>query len=113
MHRRYCRMWRVELALGVVDVVFAPDSVVVAASRAAALGFDHIDVAADVDVDAMELAVGIGDRVALRPLPGCSTPAPPRTGTTDGDDAFWDRAVAAYRRCPGLRVEPWGNSICD
>jgi sugar phosphate isomerase/epimerase len=24
---------------------------------------------------------------------------------------MWERAVRAYRRCPGLRVEPWPGSI--
>ena len=26
---------------------------------------------------------------------------------------MWDRAVAAYRRTPGMRLEPWPGSIVD
>jgi len=26
---------------------------------------------------------------------------------------MWDRAVAAYRRNPGSRMEPWGGSVCN
>jgi hypothetical protein len=92
--------------LGVVDVVFgmgtpAPD----AARRAKDLGFAHIDVSAEIDDD---LAVPIGDRMAFpSPRPDRSCPAPP-----DGD-GVWDKAVAAYRRAPGMRLEPWGGSIVN
>lgn len=90
--------------LGVVEIVFAPDPAPVAAERAAVLGFDHIDVLADVDGP---LVLPVGDRIAFpSPRPGCSTPAPP-----DGP-GMWERAVAAFRRCPGARLEPWGGSVC-
>jgi sugar phosphate isomerase/epimerase len=26
---------------------------------------------------------------------------------------MWDRAVRAYRRTPGVKMEPWGGSICN
>jgi sugar phosphate isomerase/epimerase len=92
-------------SLGVVHIVFAPDPIGVAAQRAAALGFDHIDVVADLDVE--DIALPVGDRMAVRsPQPGCSCPAPPLGYS-------WDRAVAAYRRCPGMRLEPWDGSICN
>jgi sugar phosphate isomerase/epimerase len=89
--------------LGVVDVVFAPASVPDAARRARELGFEHIDVPAEWEG---ELDLPIGDRVAFpSPRPHCSCPAP---GDADG---MWERAVAAYRRTPGLRMEPWPGSI--
>src|SRR5882672_12878630 len=95
--------------IGVVHVVFAPDPPTVAAQRAAALGFDHIDVLATVTD---ELALPIGDRISpSSPQPGCSTPAPPRPADDDEADRLWARAVAAYRRAPGMLVEPWGGSI--
>lgn len=104
-------MSRVRRAIGVVHVAFAPDPVTVAASRAAALGFDHIDVPASV-TDALVLPVG--DRIAATsPKQGCSTPAPTRPADPQAADALWDRAVAAYRRTPSMRMEPWGGSICD
>jgi sugar phosphate isomerase/epimerase len=97
--------------IGVVHVAFAPDSVTVAAQRAAALGFDHIDVPASVTDD---LALPIGDRIApAAPIEGCSTPAPTRPRDNDDADRLWDRAVAAYRRVPGALLEPWGGSICN
>src|SRR3981081_1178104 len=93
--------------IGVVHVTFAPDSATVAAQRAAALGFDHIDVQATVTDD---LALPIGARIApISPQEGCSTPAPSRP-EDDGDaNRMWDRAVAAYRRTPGMLLEPWGG----
>ncbi len=91
--------------LGVVDVVFRPLDVPAAARRAAALGFAHIDVGWDWTG---ELALPIGDRVAHpSPRPNCSCPAPPE------GEGMWDRAVRAYRRTPGVRVEPWPGSIID
>jgi sugar phosphate isomerase/epimerase len=104
-------MSRVRRGLGVVHIVFAPDPVGIAAQRAAALGFDHIDVLAGVPDD---LALPVGDRIAPgSPQEGCSTGAPARP-EFDGDaDALWDRAVAAYRRTPRLLLEPWGGSICN
>ena len=97
--------------IGVVDVAFAPDPVTVAAQRAAALGFDHIDVLATVTDD---LALPVGDRIApTKPQDGCSTPAPTRPADDGDADRLWDRAVAAYRRAPGMLLEPWGGSICN
>ena len=98
-------------AIGVVHVAFAPDPVTVAARRAAALGFDHIDVPAAVEE---ALALPVGDRIAAAsPKEGCSTPAPARPESEREADALWDRAVAAYRRTPSMLMEPWGGSICD
>jgi sugar phosphate isomerase/epimerase len=97
--------------LGVVHVVFAPEPPTTAARRAAALGFDHIDVPVDVTDD---LALPVGDRISpSSPMTGCSTPAPTRPADADAADALWDRAVAAYRRAPGMLLEPWGGSICN
>ena len=89
--------------LGVVDVVFAPLDLPAAAERAADLGFDHIDVPLAWEGP---LALPVGDRIAFpSPRPGGSTPAPPE------GEGMWERAVAAYRRAPGCRVEPWPGSI--
>lgn len=97
--------------IGVVHVVFAPDPVVVAAQKAKALGFEHIDVLATVIDD---LALPVGDRIApTSPMKGCSSPAPARPSDDDAVDALWDRAVAAYQRTPGMLLEPWGGSICN
>src|SRR5437773_11080221 len=76
-----------------------------AARLASELGFEHIDVDAGWDG---ELALPVGDRMAHpSPRPGCSVPAPPAA------QGMWDRAVAAYRRTPGMRLEPWPGSIVD
>lgn len=91
------------LPLGVVDVVFRPAPLPDAAARAAALGFEHIDAPADWEG---ELALPVGDRMAYpTPRPHCSVPAPP------DEPGMWERAVRAYRRTPGVRVEPWPGSI--
>jgi sugar phosphate isomerase/epimerase len=97
--------------IGVVHVVFAPDPVTVAAQKARALGFDHIDVLATVTDD---LVLPVGDRIApTSPQQGCSSPAPARPSDDNDFDALWERAVAAYRRTPRVLVEPWGGSICN
>jgi sugar phosphate isomerase/epimerase len=104
-------MSRMRRGIGVVHVVFAPDPVGVAARKAKTLGFDHIDVLATVTDD---LALPIGDRIApTSPKEGCSSPAPARPSDDNDVDTLWDRAVAAYRRTPGMLVEPWGGSICS
>jgi sugar phosphate isomerase/epimerase len=91
--------------LGVVDIVFAPLDVPAAAQRAADLGFDHLDVPLDWEGS---LAVPVGDRIAFPSArPGGSTPAPPK------GEGMWDRAVGAFRRAPGSRIEPWPGSIVD
>jgi sugar phosphate isomerase/epimerase len=104
-------MSRVRRGIGVVHVVFAPDPPAIAASRAATLGFAHIDVLATVTDD---LALPVGDRISPgSPRTGCSTPAPPVPDDPVEADRLWDRAVAAYRRAPGMLLEPWGGSICN
>jgi len=90
--------------LGVVDLAFAPDGPVRAAQRARALGFDHIDLTAEPEGP---LALPVGDRIAMRPAPDRTVGAPPE------GPGMWERAVRAYRRCPGMRVEPWPGSIAD
>ena len=90
-------------ALGVVDVVFRPLPLPEAAQRARHLGFAHIDVPCEWDG---ELALPVGDRMAApSPKPHCSCPAPP------AGPGMWERAVRAYRRTPGMRMEPWAGSI--
>jgi sugar phosphate isomerase/epimerase len=89
--------------IGIVHVAFGPEPLPDAARRAKALGFAHIDVPASWE-GGLELAVG--DRMAFpSPQPHCSVPAPP------DEPGMWERAVAAYRRVDGVRVEPWGGSI--
>jgi len=89
--------------LGVVDVVFAPLGIPEAAQRARELGFEHLDVPWDWTGP---LDLPVGDRMAFpSPRPSCSCPAPP------DEPGMWERAVRAYRRCPGARIEPWTGSI--
>jgi sugar phosphate isomerase/epimerase len=91
--------------LGVVEVAFAPQPTAAAARHAAALGFDHIDVVTDVDEP---LALPIVDRFTTpSPRSGYSTGAPPEA------PGNWERAVKAFRRAPGARIEPWAGSIID
>jgi sugar phosphate isomerase/epimerase len=93
-------------ALGVVCVAFGRVPTTIAAARARALGFDHLDVIDD-GRDA-SYALPIGDRIAFPgPRAGCTSPAPPKT------DGAWERAVASYRRVGGARIEPWPGSILD
>jgi xylose isomerase-like TIM barrel protein len=91
--------------IGIVDVALAPRPLPEAATLARRLGFTHIDVPDTWDG---ELELRVGDRMAFpSPRPNCSTPAPPE------GDGVWERARAAYRRTPGMRVEPWGGSILN
>ena len=87
-------------------MVFGSLRLAEAADEARRLGFDHIDV---IDPRSTEfLALPVGDRIAFPgPRAGCTSPAPPRA------DGAWERAVAAYRSCPGARIEPWPGSILD
>src|SRR5580765_3131777 len=104
-------MSRVRRSLGVVHIVFAPDPPPVAAQRAAALGFDHLDVPATVHD---ELALPVGDRISPgRAQSGCSTPAPTRPSDDAAAAALWDDAVEWYRAASGMLLEPWGGSICN
>ncbi len=94
--------------LGVVDLAFRPDPPEASARRAAALGFEHIDVV--VEVDAASLALPVGCPTAFpKPQPGwCSTPAP-----RDGPD-MWERTVRWFRAAPGAILEPWaGATVCS
>ena len=77
-------------SLGVVHIVFAPDPPAKAAQRAAALGFEHLDVPATVDES---LVLPIGDRISPgRAQPGCSTPAPSLPVDETEADELWDKA---------------------
>jgi sugar phosphate isomerase/epimerase len=91
--------------LGIVELAFAPLSTAEAADRAAAHGFDHLDIVSDVDGP---LALPIVDRFSTpSPRPGYSTGAPPE------GPGNWERAVKAFGRAPGARIEPWAGSIID
>ena len=94
--------------LGVLDLAFRPAPPDESARRAAALGFDHIDVL--VDVDPATLALPVGCPTAFpKPRPGwCSTPAP---GAGPGQ---WERTVRWFRAAPGALLEPYAAaSVCS
>jgi sugar phosphate isomerase/epimerase len=95
-------------ALGVARVVFGLDTPLpVAADRAAALGWDHIDITVGTLDSAEEasLALPVGDRYSGEvALPGCTVRTPRR-------DVAWEDAVAFLRSTPAIRCEPSPFSI--
>ena len=113
--------------LGIVDVTFKPAlGVPAAARRAAALGFDHLDVTSAWDGDEATLAVPVGVRMVTfgeagdlarqaageapawpTPKAGWYYPLPPA-----GPRAF-DDTVAALRACPGATAKAWPGSACE
>jgi hypothetical protein len=96
--------------LGVTKVTFGlATPVEIVASRAAALGFDHIDVGLNQleGCDEAALAIPIGDRVGgFEPRLGCTIRAPHKGRP-------WDEAVAILRMVPGVRVEPSAMSVLN
>jgi sugar phosphate isomerase/epimerase len=97
----------VRFPLGVVDVVYAQLPVEERARAAAADGFEHIDVMADVDPGALALPVGCPTSYP-KPRPGwCATPAP-----RDGPDV-WERTVELFRGAPGALLEPWAGAVVN
>jgi hypothetical protein len=96
--------------LGVTKVTFGlATPVEIVASRAAALGFDHIDVGLNQleGCDEAALAIPIGDRVGgFEPRLGCTIRAPHK-------GRAWDEAVAILRSVPGVRVEPSAMSVLN
>lgn len=90
--------------LGIAEVVFGNIPRAAAAERAHELGFCHIDIAGD---DETPLALPVGDRGWDRPRSGFSTGAPPEA------PGVWERAVNAYKKVPGSRIEAWPGSIID
>jgi sugar phosphate isomerase/epimerase len=90
--------------LGVVDITLSPLDPSAAARRAAEHGFDHIDLIAEWGDE--PLALPIGNRMTRHPVSACSMAA-----AMEGSD--WDEAVALYRSCPGMQLEPWSRSICN
>jgi sugar phosphate isomerase/epimerase len=99
-----------QFRLGVVSVVFGPTATVKqAASQAAALGFEHLDVSVDAldDLSQDDLPLPIGDRLSASKLrTGCTCRAPRRR-------VPWEEAVSILRSQPGLRVEPTPPSILN
>ncbi len=94
--------------LGVVSIAFgAACPYDEAARRAAALGFDHLDVGLDrlAGAEIGLLALPVGDRIGSVPLTGC-TVRPPRRCT-------WEEGVAFLSQEPGIRVEPGPSSLLD
>jgi len=94
-------------SLGVVDVTFWPDRGAAASVRARDVGFDHIDVA--IDVDPATLALPVGCPTAFpKPQPGwCTTPAP---GPGDGR---WEWTVRKFREAPGCLLEPYATAVVN
>lgn len=90
--------------LGIVEIVFAPLGQEDAARRARDLGFDHIDLVTEPHEP---LALPVVDRFVASPRPGWSSGAPPE------GEGNWERAVRAFRRAPGARIEAWAGSIID
>jgi hypothetical protein len=94
--------------LGVVSVAFGLDCPYPeAARRAAALGFDHLDIGLDRlgEGGAEPLVLPVVDRVGTEPRAGCTCVAP--------RDCSWSEAVALLSLQPGLRVEPGPRSLLD
>ena len=96
--------------LGVARVVFGLDTPLPeAARRAAALGWEHLDLTVPLpaDVDESSLALPIGDRYCgTVPITGCTVRTPRR-------DIAWDDAVAFLRLVEGIRCEPSPYSILN
>jgi sugar phosphate isomerase/epimerase len=95
----------VRYRLGVVDVTFWGLPARERDRRAAALGFEHIDVLVDVDPASLVLPIGCPTAYP-KPQPGwCSTPAP------IGGRDMWDAAVRWWRRSPGALLEPHARAV--
>jgi sugar phosphate isomerase/epimerase len=93
-------------SLGIVEIAFRTlTDHTGAADKAAALGFDFIDI---VGEEEGALSLPVVDRFAVdRPHRGWSTGAPPE------GPGRWDKAVQRFRAVPGSRIEPWGGSIIN
>ena len=94
--------------LGVVDIVYGDSQDVAERSRrAAADGFDHIDVLTSVEPSTLALPVGCPTAFPKPLAQWCATPAPTR-----GDDAAqaWERTVRWWRAAPGALLEPWAGA---
>ena len=90
--------------LGVLDLPFRPSPPVESAARAAALGFEHIDVVTEVDPATLALPVGCPTAFPKPEPRWCSTPAP-----ADGP-GMWERTVRWFRAAPGALLEPWAGA---
>jgi sugar phosphate isomerase/epimerase len=101
--------------IGIVAVAFGPMGVSEACTRAAELGFDHVDAGVS-GIEALSpealaaLAVPIGDRIGGFDMHADSTCMAP--SERRGEDHF-DRAVELFRRCPGARLEPGPRTAAD
>jgi sugar phosphate isomerase/epimerase len=93
--------------LGVVDVAFWPEPEAERDRHAEELGFEHIDVAVDVDPATLVLPVGCPTSYP-KPQPGwCATPAP------RGGPEMWDAAVRWWTRSPGALLEPHATGVVN
>jgi sugar phosphate isomerase/epimerase len=96
----------VQRPLGIVHVALRPASLADAATRAKALGFDHIDTAVDSLAEG-EVALPIGDVCSpKRPQAGCTWLAP-----TLRDAGSFDFTVRLLRENPGARLEVGPGSV--
>ena len=93
--------------VGIVSVAFGTDCPYSESGfRAAALGFDHIDIGLDrLQGEEPAFPIPIGDRIGSTPRTGC-TVRPPR-------NCSWEEGVAFLRSEPGIRVEPGPRSLLD
>ncbi|HMD45734.1 MAG TPA: TIM barrel protein [Acidimicrobiales bacterium] len=97
--------------LGVAAIVFAPAPAMECVERAAALGFDHVDLGqaalAGLEAEGKPLALPVGDVIAGRGFPpGCTTVAPVQRPGQSFDDV-----VALLRAHPGTRLEAGPRTV--
>jgi hypothetical protein len=94
-----------ERAMGIVAVAFGEGDLQEQASRAAELGFDHIDASVDA-IDALDdtpLPIPIADRISgFDVVDGCTALAP----FERRDEDKFDETVKLFRAHPGSRLEP-------
>jgi sugar phosphate isomerase/epimerase len=105
----------VQFRVGVVAVAFGDTPVEEVASRAGALGFDHIDCS-DLALERLgadgvaALAVPVGDLLSGADVrSGCTAMA---LIERRGQDRF-DEAIEVFGRHPGARLEPIPHSMAD
>jgi sugar phosphate isomerase/epimerase len=101
--------------VGVASVVFGGLGVQEAAARAAALGFEHLDVS-DLALERLDdderarLALPIGELISGPDVrPNCTAMA---LYERRGEDRFAE-AVELFSRNPGARLEPGPRSVAD
>jgi sugar phosphate isomerase/epimerase len=89
--------------LGVCELAWKGLSVEECSARAAAAGFDHIDVVRD-DFDPDRMALPVGAVLTPKPGSGWAWPAPLPSADPE-------REVARLRAVPVPRIEPWAGCL--